>query len=313
MKRPGGVTAGVIVTMFGSMAALMLAAAAVASLFIKTPPGGQAPPIGFLLFSALMFTVLAGVGVWTAAGLFQLRPRARTSIQVLAIFVAIGSALFLLMIAIVRPGSGISNDAVIAGRIGAGVMFGVPLAVSLWILFQFNTAATKAAFASGEAVDPSPRPVSITFLACSNFLNIPAFLAGVLTHNSNSTFLFGLTLPVWAAYVYTVALVVLSFYVGKGLLDLRERARLIALGWAVFSLANSLVVFVPPVRRRLLTAALIPTGSVDTAFPFTPEMFLNVFYGAFAIGWVVTIWLLEHHRDTFLRAENARYLDRSAA
>jgi hypothetical protein len=46
MKRPGGVTAGVIVTMFGSMAALMLAAAAVASLFIKTPPGYSSARLG---------------------------------------------------------------------------------------------------------------------------------------------------------------------------------------------------------------------------------------------------------------------------
>jgi hypothetical protein len=306
MKRPGGVTAGVVVAMLGSMAALMLAAAGVASLFIETPAGAQPQPAGSVLIGALLLTVVAGVGTWTAVGLFQLRPWARTTIQVMAIFVAIGCAFILTIFAMVRPGAGLSSDAVNAGRIAVAVMGGIPLVIAVWILFQFNTERTKAAFASREAVDPSPRPLSITFIAWSNFLSIPTFLAGAVIGGPG--FVLGLALSPWAARVYAVALAAVSFYIGKGLLGLRERTRLLAIGWSAFSLANALVVFIPSVRHRLLSAHLTPAAHVDTVFPFPPEMFLNLVYGAFAIGAVVTIWFLEHHRDTFLRAENARFL-----
>ncbi|HEY0528932.1 MAG TPA: hypothetical protein VGD02_08885 [Gemmatimonadaceae bacterium] len=304
MKRPGGVTAAVIVAMFGSMIALMLAAAAVASVFIKLPPGGQAPPPASVLIGAAVFTVVAGVGVWTAVGLFQLRPRARTAIQVLAIFVAIGCAFFLAIFSLVRPAAGLSRDTVNAGRIAVALVSGIPLVIAVWILFQFNTSKTKAAFASGEAVDASPRPLSITFIAWSYLLSIPVFLASTLSDGPG--FLLGLTIPTWAARIYAVALAVLSFYIGKGLLELRERTRVIAIGWSVFSLANALVIFLPSVRQRLLNTQ--PPPGVETALPFSPDTFLNVVYGAFAIGAVLTIWFLEHHRDKFLRAENFRFL-----
>jgi hypothetical protein len=307
MKRPVGVTAGVVVAMLGSIIALIVAVGFVATLFLPVPPGGQTPGKLATFVMALTVASIGGIGVWTAVGLFRLRPWARTSIQVLALFVAIGSAFVLVILGMLGAPAHITRDTVNATRIAAGLMFGIPLALAVWMLVQFNTSATKAAFASNEDVEQAPRPLSITFIAWSNLLSVAAFLVGAVTGGSG--FVLGFSLPSWIARIYCVALAAVSLYIGKGLLDLRDRARVIAIGWSVFTLLNALVVFVPSVRQRILGVQIPPPANPDTAFlPFSPDLFFDVVFGAVAIGAALTIWFLEHHRDVFLRTENSRFL-----
>ena len=308
MKRPIGVTVGVVVALLGSILALVFAVGAIATLFIQTPPRGQSPGTLATIVSAIAIAGVAAVGVWTAVGLFKLRPWARTSIQVLALFVALGCGFMLLVMMMFRPPADMSKDTYNAARIAIGLAFGLPFLVSAWILLQFNTAATKAAFASGAGADPSPRPLSITFIAWSNLLGGLAFLFAVV--GGGEGFLLGLMLPSAIARLYYAGLAALSFYIGKGLLDLRERSREIAIGWSAFTLLNAAAVFLPSVQRRFIAEAAQNSSAADSALPFSPRTFITVVFGAMALSAAVTIWFLAHHRDVFVRTENSRFLAR---
>src|SRR3954464_5534039 len=149
MPRPASVTASAIVATLGSLFALLMAGLAVASLFVQTTQTRPANATQSVLGGAAMFAAFAVAGIWTSVGLFRMRPWARWSILVFAGFLAfVCASVMLIMIA-----APVSADLAVASGGGAlrgamGIMFGIPLAISLWWLVQFNTRSTKSAFAS---------------------------------------------------------------------------------------------------------------------------------------------------------------------
>src|SRR4030081_998514 len=100
MSRPVGVTASAVVAILGSIFTLVFAAFAVASLFMETTQP-QPPNSGpFVVLGSLIFVAFACIGFWTSAGLFRLRPWARTAILVFAGFLAAGFIFTLLMFSV---------------------------------------------------------------------------------------------------------------------------------------------------------------------------------------------------------------------
>src|SRR6266446_138377 len=95
MSRPVGVTASAIVAILGSIFTLLFAVMGISSLFIETQPQPPNSP-QFVIVGAAMFTVFAGIGIWTSVGIFRLRSWARTSILVFAGFLGASSILGLL-------------------------------------------------------------------------------------------------------------------------------------------------------------------------------------------------------------------------
>jgi hypothetical protein len=192
MSRPVGVTASAIVAILGSIFVLLLAALSVASLFIATAQPQPPNSPQFVMAGAAMFTALAVFGIWTSVGIFRLRSWARTSILVFAGFLAAGSIFGLLgTMAMPTPPAMTAGTEQIFRRVIV-VMFGLPFAVAVWWLVQFNTQSTKAAFASPIAEAPSSRPLSITIIAWASIFGgascvfailarVPAFLFGRLS------------------------------------------------------------------------------------------------------------------------------------
>src|SRR5450759_2443677 len=304
MSRPVGVTASAIVAILGSIFALLVAAVLVASPHIA-PPQSQPPNSAQVVIAgAAMFAALAGIGIWTSVGLFRLRPWARTAILVIAGFLAAGSifSLVISMAVPMPPEITASTEHIVRRTMAA--MFGIPAAIAVWWLIQFNTPSTKAAFASPIAGPASPRPLSITVIAWASIVGGAPCLFAILTRMP--AFLFGVNFNGWIAGVIYAFFGALSLYIGKGLLDLRERARVLAIGWFGFGFVHlSLVTLVPSLRQRRLELERAVVQNQPNPIPFDQGMLMNVIFAFSAILAASAIWFLIRNRAAFVRAESA--------
>jgi hypothetical protein len=302
MSRPVGVTASAIVAILGSIFTLLFAAMAVASLFIK-PTQPQPPNSAQLVIAGVaMISALAGIGIWTSIGLFRLRSWARTSILVFAGFLAAGCifSLMLTMAMPIPPGFTASTEHIFRRTMAA--MFGIPLVIGVWWLFQFNTQSTKAAFASPIAEPAPPRPLSISVIAWSCIFGGATCLVPLFTRTP--AFLFGMIFNGFRAGVIYAFFGALSLYVGKGLLDLRERARILAIAWIGLSFFHgALVTLVPSMRERMLELQRTLEPNQPNPIPFEGMvMYVVLAFGAVVAG--TAIWFLIRNRAAFVRAEN---------
>ncbi len=305
MSRPVGVTASAVVAIVGSIFALLVMATSVASLLMGATKPQSPNSAQFVVGSAALFAAFAGFGIWTSVGLFRLRSWARVSILVFAGFLA-AMSIFSLLISIVAPiPSNYPADALRIFHRVITVMFGIPLAIAVWWLIQFNTQSTKAAFASPVTALALQRPMSITVIAWALIVGGASCL--ILIPTSMPLVLFGASFNGWIARVIYAIFAALSLYLGKGLLDLRERARVFAIGWCGFWFVHAgLVTLVPPLRQRMfeLRRELEQNQPTPNQIPFDQGMFMNVMFGFTAILVASAIWFLLRNRTAFVRAEN---------
>jgi hypothetical protein len=304
MSRPVGVTASAIVAILGSIFALLVAAVLVASPHIA-PPQSQPPNSAQVVIAgAVMFAALAGIGIWTSVGIFRLRPWARTAILVFAGFLAAGCIFsWLMTMAVPIPPEFSAGTAHTFHRTIA-VMFGIPLAIGIWWLIQFNTQSTKAAFASPIAGPASQRPLSITIMGWVCIVGVASCLFCILARLP--VFLFGAIFNGWSAALIYVILGALQLYIGKGLLDLQERARILAIAWFGLSFVHgSVVVLVPSMRQRMLELQRTLVPNQKTEIAFDQGMLMSVLLAFAAIVAATAIWFLIRNRAAFVRAENA--------
>jgi hypothetical protein len=302
MSRPVGVTASAVVAILGSIFTLVFASLAVASLFIETTQPQPPNNTSFVLMGSLMFVAFACLGFWTAVGLFRLDPWARTSILVFAGFLAAGSAFTLLMIMILPLPA---NMSAVTGhtirRVMIGVL-GIPMLIAIWWLIQFNRQSTKAAFASSIAGPASVRPLSITIIAFGCILGGVSFLFAILARVP--AYLFGMSFNTWIAGVIYAIFAALSMFIGKGLLELREETRILAIGWCGFWLVHgSLVTLVPPLRQRMLELQLATLAKENTPMPFDPGLLTNLSFAFTVILAAGAIWFLIRNRAAFVGME----------
>jgi len=302
MSRPLGVTASAIVAILGSILALVFAVLMVATPFIATAQPQPPNTAQFAIAAAAMFAAFAGIGIWTSVGLFRLRSWARTSILIFAGFLAACFSLGLLVgMAVPLPPDVTAGTEFI--RRTMAVMFGIPVAIGVWWLIQFNTQSTKAAFASATTEPASSRPMSITVIAWSSIIGAAGCLFPILARLP--VFLFGAIFNGWIAVVIYAFFGALSLYIGKGLLDLRERARVLAIGWWAFGFVHLIVVtLVPSLRQRMLELQRTIEHNQPNPIPFDQGTLTNVFIAFGAIVGITAIWFLIRNRAAFVRTEN---------
>jgi hypothetical protein len=289
--------------MLGSVATLLFAALAVASIFIQ-PQQGQPPnSVQFAVFGSAMMAALACFGIWTSVGLFRLRSWARTSILIFAGFAAAWCILALVVGRMMPMPPDVPSGAERTVRQAMMLGFGIPLAITVWWLIQFNTPSAKAAFASPIPDAASSRPLSISIIAWSCILGGASCVIMGLTRQP--AFLVGAVFNGWSAGVFYAFFAALSLYIGKGLLDLRERARIVAISWFGFSLVHlGFITLVPSVRQRMLDLQRTLERNQPQPIPFDQGMMTNVILAFTAITVVVAIWFLIRNRTAFARAEN---------
>jgi hypothetical protein len=300
MSKPVGVTASAIVAIIGSILALLLAVLSTASLFIETAKPQSPNSAQHVIAGAAMFAALAGIGIWTSVGLFRLRSWARISILVFAGLLAAGSILSLLMTMAVPMPSNTTAGTQHTFRLVIAVMFGIPLAIAVWWLIQFNTQSTKAAFASPIPEAAPLRPLSITVIGWWIIVGSVSCLFLILARMP--VFLFGAIFNGWTAGVIYLLLGALSVYIGKGLLDLREQVRILAIAWFAFSFVQlSLVTLVPSLRQRMLAMQRGFEQNQPNPIQFDQGMMMNVILAFVGILVAIAIWFLMRDRAAFVR------------
>jgi len=91
---------------------------------------------------------------------------------------------------------------------------------------------------------------------------------------------------------------------GKGLLDLRERARVLAIAWVSFSFVHlSVVILLPSLRQRMFELQRGLEQNQRNPVPFDQGMLTNVMLAIAAGIAVAAIWFLVRNRAAFVRAE----------
>jgi hypothetical protein len=256
MSRPAGVTASAVVSIIGSAFTLLAAAGMMVGAFVtpaQAPAQPQVPHMAALASAmAAILVGLAALGMWTAVGLFKLRSWARLSILVFAGFMTVGSLFTGVTMALAPMPPGIDPSTMRMIRPMMVATYAAPLAIGIWWLVQFNTRTTKDAFAGIVAPGDGPvRPLSISIIGWWSVvgavccvipavMRLPAFVAGSIVTG-------------WGATILYAALAVVNVYIGRGLLALRERARILAIAFYGLGLVNvAVLVFVPGSYERLL-------------------------------------------------------------
>jgi hypothetical protein len=118
-------------------------------------------------------------------------------------------------------------------------------------------------------------------------------------------YLFGMSFNSWIAGVIYAVFAALSMFIGKGLLELREEARILAIGWCGFWLVHgSLVTLVPPLRQRMLELQLAMVAKEKTPMPFDPGLLTNLSFAFTVILAAGAIWFLIRNRAAFVGTEN---------
>ena len=298
MSRPVGITASAIVAILGSILVLLVAMGMIAALFMGMQPPSPPNSTQSLIGGAGIFAAVGVYGIWTAIGLIRLRPWARTSILIGASFLAaICIFAFLATIAVPTPPDMSPATVQQVHRLMA-IFCGIPVAIAVWWLIQFNAQSTKAAFASSIPDAAPPRPISITIIAWSSIIGGASCLFQILT--GLPAFVLGVVFTGWMARVIYAFLAALSFYMGKGLLDLRERARLLAIAWFAFWFVHlGLVTLVPPLKQRLLELQIALARNQGAPVPFDISLLTNVIVACTAIAIAVAIWFLVRSRPAF--------------
>ena len=308
MSRPVGVTASAIVAILGSMIALLFAAFLAASPFMTMPQPQPPNSAQFAVIAAAMFAALAGIGIWTAVGLFRLRPWARTSMLIFAGFLGACFAFSLAMIMVLPLPPQMSPGSARAFRSVVALTLGIPVAIALWWLILFNTRSTKDAFASPFAESASARPITVTAIAWMSIIGGVSCLYGIL--GRLPAFLFGVILNGWMGIVIYVLYAGISLYIGKGLLDLRERARVVAIGWFAFGFVHmSVVTLVPSLRQRMVEIQRTLIPGQKPPIPFEQGIVMNMGYALAAIVAVAAIYFLIRNRAAFVGAESQATID----
>jgi hypothetical protein len=303
MSRPVAVTASGVVAIVGSLCALALGVLTFAALFAAPRPGAPENSVVVGVCTAVLFLALAGMGIWTSVGLFRLRSWARTSVLIFAAFLAV-ACVFGFAITMLAPlPARVSGPERESFRLFMGTAFGVPILIAAWWLVQFNSPSTAAAFARPVAGTAAQRPISVTVIAVMMITSAAAFLFPLL--GRGPIFLLGQIVTGWAATTIYMLLIGLSLYIAKGLLDLRERARVSAIAWfTVWFLHALLVSVVPTMRQRLMLRMTLPRG--ETPIQYAPGMLIDISLVAVTLTAAAAIFFLLRDRPVFVRAENSR-------
>lgn len=299
-NRPAGVTASAIVAILGSVLTFFFAVTMIAAAFVETPQPQPPGYAGFAVGSAIVLIGLALLGLFTAVGLLQLRAWARTSILVFAGFLAVMSLLMLVGVSIMQLPAPPGTDPAAAGAMRAMmlVMFAVPLGVAIWWLVQFNRPSIVAAFASDASARGASRPLAISIIAWVNIVGGASCIVPILARAP--AFLVGVTFTGWAAGVVYAFFGAVSLYIGRGLLDLRERARRLAIAWFGLSMLHAgMVTLIPPLRERMLRAQLTVQDPQAPASPFDETALAMIALTLLALISIAAIWLLVRHRAAF--------------
>ena len=168
-------------------------------------------------------------------------------------------------------------------------------AVGAWWLILYNRQAGKQYFEEGGAVTESARPLSIG--AIGWFLVVSAVGTAVCGVFRVPTILFGFVVAGWTTLAVCTILTAIQLYLGAGLLQLDERARIWTIVYLCVIAANGLAVVAPGYAGRMRAFAGEFQKFFHLEMPQLPNAWL---IGIASMVWVaIPIWFLVRRRGAF--------------
>jgi hypothetical protein len=275
------------------------------SMALAPPPVGPgAPPFPMMaigIIMAVIFSAFALWGVLTGIAIFRRRGWARVSIILFAILLTImgaGGAIAALFMPL-PPQENLDPRIMMGVRFGMTGFYLVLAGIGTWWLVLFNIQTTKSYFAGNDPLEgPGARPLSVSIIgwyllissimmAASAVLKVPAFVLGAVFTG-------------WGALAMYSLFAVAQLYLGTGILQLQEHARIGGIAYFGFGALNSVLTMLPPglegkmeIMRRELPK-LFPAGmSVQMPQP-------TWVFGLIGMAVVtIPIWFLVRQRGAF--------------
>jgi len=302
-----------VLTILGSVATLLFAGMMVWTAFFVPPPDtavkSPVPLKGIMAALAVFFTAFGVWGFVTAAGIFRRRAWARISMVIFSVLLVGmgGSALLGTLIIKLPPNPSFTPQMMSYIRLGIAAVYGVMTLLGAWWLLLFNASRGKQYFAESGAGIPagvsseSGRPLSIGIIGWYLLISTLATATAAILRVPG--LLFGAVLTGWVALAVYTAFTAVSLYLGTGLLQLQEPARVGSIVYFLILAANSVVtVLLPdfPGRMRTMQDAFprFLRWSQQQPLP-TDGMWEFALIGALIAA--VPIWFLVRRRAAFAR------------
>jgi hypothetical protein len=301
-----GIRASTVLAILGSAVTLLFAGLMVFATFFAPPPRNAAasplPVKPLMIVMAAVFVALSAWGVSTAIAIFRRRRWGRISILVFAVlltFISGGGMLTILLVQLpTAPGGKNALTSIIRWLVAA--FYGVLTAIGVWWLVLFNRARAKEYFGGQETASESARPLSVSVIAWYLLISA-AYVVPAAIFRLPAMF-FGIVVTGWATLTLYGAFGVAQVYLGAGLLNLRENARVGTIAYFCFGAANCMVSMIGPGYAKMIRQMQIdmpkffPAGS-PTAVPGSAWVFA-LLAAAFC---AVPIFFMVRRRPAFLR------------
>lgn len=306
MQKWIAIRVSAILTILGSVLTLLLAGLTVMAAFAPPPQAVAESPMpfkGMMIAIAVFLTALSLWGFLTGIAIFRRRGWSRLSMIIFAVLlVGMGGSALLGILFIQFPQNPDVSLRMMAGiRMGIAAFYGALAVVGVWWLLLFNSSRSKQYFADSQPTAEGGRPLSISivawylllttvFTAAAAMLRVPGMLFGVLVTG-------------WAALGVYTAFAAVSLYLGTGLLQLQEPARIGAIVYFAIVAANGVVTFLLPDlpgRMRMMQEAFPQFLRWSQPQPLPVQGWALALLGtAFA---AVPIWFLVRRRAAFRQA-----------
>lgn len=281
MKRSPGVTIIGTLSMIGSIL-ILLTAVLTAALSRRLPPNLEhANPLtnpsirSFMMFVVLFTIAWAVWGIATSIGIFRLKNWARLSTLVFSVLLVSGGIFGAVIVAVmpipVAPNQAAAPDFMIYMRFGMAAYYLLLAAVGVWWLIFFSRKSVKQQFSGSPLnveTNSSSRPLSITIIACYCLVSAACMLFFVPLHFP--AILFNAVLAETAALLLYITYAAINLYIGIGLLRLDPRARLVAIGFSLFTVSNALIFYLLPgyqSRMQRMLESWLPSAPQNLPLP----------------------------------------------
>jgi hypothetical protein len=286
------------------LATLLLGGAMLISTMVAPPPPGAAPPpfplavVGGVM--AVICTALSAWGIWTAIAIFRRRGWARYSILIFAgllTFIGVMSAITICFMPF-PPQAALSDHMISVIRSGVAAFYGVLAAIGVWWLVQFNLSSSREYFAQTAPTGPPTRPVSLSVIGW--YLLIVGLAMLVPAAFRMPAFVLGMVVTGWAGAAAYASFAVIQIALGRGLLRLKEWARVWSIGYFCFACLNAVLAVAPP---GLPAKMQILQREMPRFFPAgIPAQFPQPAWLTVAMGIVVSavpVWFLLREQAAF--------------
>jgi hypothetical protein len=300
MRKWIAIRASAAVALVGSAATVVFSGAMAAVLLFA--PARNTGPLLVRASGCAMAALSGGAGVWgicAGIGVFRRRNWARISMLILGGLLAFFGGTGALTAALVSFPMPAAVDQRVASILRTSIV-GFYLALTLvgaWWLIVFNRPSSKQYFAEGGAVTESARPLSIGVIGWYLMISaIGTALCGVFRIPS---ILFGFVVAGWATLAVCTVLTGMNLYLGAGLLQLDEKARVGTIVYLSVMAANCLAMSAPGYDARMRAFGMAFQKYFRTDAPLMPNM--RLFGMASVVYFAVPIWFLVRRRGAFVR------------